>query len=89
MFVTVVKPHYRLDTKGRFYFVTRKGELVFSGMFLAASRRGEKPDKQDVLTKPKTAKAPSNRIGSPRKQVLKPRFKASAISSRGNRARTK
>ena len=41
MFVTVVKPHYRLDTKGRFYFVTRKGELVFSGMFLGglAARR--------------------------------------------------
>src|SRR5271163_3043164 len=56
---------------------------------LAASRRGEKPDKQDVLAKPKTAKAPSNRIGPPRKQVLKPRFKASAISSRGNRARTR
>ena len=66
MFITVVKPHYRLDTKGRFYFVTRKGELVFAGMFLGGSRRGEKPGKQDVLTKPKTAKAPSTRIGSPR-----------------------
>ena len=41
MFITVVKPHYRLDTKGRFHFVTRKGELVFSGMFLGglAARR--------------------------------------------------
>ena len=41
MFITVVKPHYRLDTKGRFHFVTRKGELVFAGMFLGdlAARR--------------------------------------------------
>ena len=41
MFITVVKPHYRLDTKGRFYLVTRKGEFVFAGMFLGglAARR--------------------------------------------------
>ncbi len=41
MFITVVKPHYRLDSKGRFYFITRKGELVFAGMFLGglAARR--------------------------------------------------
>jgi hypothetical protein len=40
MFITVVKPHYRLDSKGRFYFVTRKGELVFAGILggLAARR---------------------------------------------------
>ncbi len=41
MFITVVKPHYRLDTNGRFHLVTRKGELVFAGMFLGglAARR--------------------------------------------------
>ena len=48
MFITVVKPHYRLDSKGRFYFVTRKGELVFAGMFLGGlaareSRRSRRP----------------------------------------------
>jgi hypothetical protein len=31
MFITVVKPHYRLDTEGRFHLVTRKGEFVFAG----------------------------------------------------------
>jgi hypothetical protein len=31
MFITVVKPHYRLDTEGCFYLVTRRGEFVFAG----------------------------------------------------------
>jgi hypothetical protein len=41
MFITVVKPHYRLDTGGRFHLVTRKGEFVFAGAFLRglAARR--------------------------------------------------
>jgi hypothetical protein len=41
MFITVVKPHYRLDTEGRFHLVTRKGEFVFAGAFLGglATRR--------------------------------------------------
>jgi hypothetical protein len=50
MFISVVKPHYRLDTKGRFYLVTRKGELVIAGAFLSAlsalrePRQGGLPD---------------------------------------------
>jgi hypothetical protein len=42
MFITVVKPHYRLDTKGRFYFVARKGELVFAGHFPWRPRGAER-----------------------------------------------
>jgi hypothetical protein len=34
MFITVVKPHYRLDTRGCFHLVTRRGEFVFASMFL-------------------------------------------------------
>ncbi len=41
MFITVVKPHYRLDTKGRFYLVTRRGEFVFAGIILGLAAREE------------------------------------------------
>jgi hypothetical protein len=48
MFISVVKPHYRLDTKGRFYLVTRKGEFVIAGAFLngllAAREQAGLPD---------------------------------------------
>jgi hypothetical protein len=43
MFITVVNPHYRLNTTGRFYLVTRKGELVLAGMILSLAARENAP----------------------------------------------
>ena len=88
MFITVVKPHYRLDTKGRFYLVTRKGEFVFAGMFLGGLAARREARQAGCPDEAEDGQGDIKRDQAAEKAGLEAAIQGSATSLKENRART-